>query len=80
MLMTMIYQWHNMINWKSFTYSNNISISFFNLFSFISCFILLKLLLYSYVSLKKKYYLFIENTREFNLNLIKIKNKFKYNL
>ena len=26
--------------------------------------------------LKKKYYLFIENTREFNLNLIKIKNKF----
>tara|TARA_B100000886_G_scaffold338636_1_gene301961 strand:+ start:3665 stop:4234 length:570 start_codon:yes stop_codon:yes gene_type:complete len=25
---------------------------------------------------KKKYYLFIENTREFNLNLIKIKNKF----
>ncbi len=26
--------------------------------------------------LKKKYYLFIENTREFNLNLIRIKNKF----
>ena len=26
--------------------------------------------------LKKKYYLFVENTREFNLNLIKIKNKF----
>ena len=26
--------------------------------------------------LKKKYYLFIENTREFNLNLIKIRNKF----
>ena len=26
--------------------------------------------------LKKNYYLFIENTREFNLNLIKIKNKF----
>ena len=26
--------------------------------------------------LKKKYYLFIENTREFNLDLIKIKNKF----
>ena len=26
--------------------------------------------------LKKKYYLFIENTRDFNLNLIKIKNKF----
>ena len=26
--------------------------------------------------LKKKYYLFIENTRELNLNLIKIKNKF----
>lgn len=25
---------------------------------------------------KKKYYLFVENTREFNLNLIKIKNKF----
>ncbi len=26
--------------------------------------------------IKKKYYLFIENTREFNLNLIKIRNKF----
>ncbi len=26
--------------------------------------------------LKKKYYLFIENTREFNLNLIKIRKKF----
>ena len=26
--------------------------------------------------LKKKYYLFIENTRDFNLNLIKIRNKF----
>ena len=26
---------------------------------------------------KKKYYLFLENTREFNLYLIKIKNKFK---
>ena len=26
--------------------------------------------------LKKKYYLFVENTREFNLKLIKIKNKF----
>ena len=26
--------------------------------------------------LKKKYYLFVENTREFNLNLIKIRNKF----
>ena len=26
--------------------------------------------------LKKNYYLFVENTREFNLNLIKIKNKF----
>ena len=26
--------------------------------------------------LKKKYYLFIENTREFDLNLIKIRNKF----
>ena len=26
--------------------------------------------------LKKKYYLFLENTREFNLDLIKIKNKF----
>ena len=25
---------------------------------------------------KKKYYLFIENTREFNVNLIKIRNKF----
>ena len=25
---------------------------------------------------KKKYYLFVENTREFNLNLIKIRNKF----
>ena len=26
--------------------------------------------------LKKKYYLFLENTRDFNLNLIKIRNKF----
>ena len=26
--------------------------------------------------LKKKYYLFVENTREFNFNLIKIRNKF----
>ena len=26
--------------------------------------------------LKKKYYLFVENTREFNLNLIKIRKKF----
>ena len=26
--------------------------------------------------LKKKYYLFLENTRDFDLNLIKIKNKF----
>jgi Thiamine monophosphate synthase len=26
--------------------------------------------------LKKKYYLFVENTREFNLDLIKIRNKF----
>ncbi len=26
--------------------------------------------------LKKKYYLFVENTREFNLNLIRIRNKF----
>ena len=26
--------------------------------------------------LKKKYYLFIENTREFNFNLIKIRKKF----
>ena len=26
--------------------------------------------------LKKNYYLFVENTREFNLNLIKIRNKF----
>ena len=25
---------------------------------------------------KKKYYLFVENTREFNLNLIKIRKKF----
>ena len=25
---------------------------------------------------KKNYYLFIENTKEFNLNLIKIRNKF----
>ena len=28
------------------------------------------------LALKKKYYLFVENTREFNLNLIKIRNKF----
>ncbi len=28
------------------------------------------------LALKKNYYLFIENTREFNLNLIKIRNKF----
>ena len=26
--------------------------------------------------LKKKYYLFLENTRDFDLNLIKIRNKF----
>ena len=26
--------------------------------------------------LKKKYYLFVENTREFNFNLIKVRNKF----
>ena len=28
------------------------------------------------VLLKKKYYLFIENTRDFDLNLIKKRNKF----
>ena len=28
------------------------------------------------LAFKKKYYLFIDNTREFNLNIIKIRKKF----
>ena len=43
----------------------------------ISCFIFSKLfIIFICWFEKKKYYLFVENTREFNLNLIKIRKKF----